>query len=189
MPDVAPMNRKSQGWLATLFSWGQRRQSHEAEKLYASAIEVARRPSIYQRFGVIDSVDGRFDALSLVVILIMRRLQNCGEDGKEISQQLFDSMFADMDLSLREMGAGDIGVSKRVRVMAEAFLGRLQAYVTALDNNDRAALATALRRNLFRHDTTADPLGNGAVDYVFALASKINNLDQDDLLLGNLNLS
>ena len=45
----------------------------------------------------------------------------------------FDSMFADMDLSLREMGAGDIGVSKRVRVMAEAFLGRLDAYVTALD--------------------------------------------------------
>ena len=84
---------------------------------------------------------------------------------------------------LREMGAGDIGVSKRVRVMAEAFLGRLQAYVTALDNNDRIALATALQRELFRHDTTADPLGNGAVDYVFALALEITNLDQDDLLL------
>ena len=62
---------------------------------------------------------------SLVVILIMRKLKNCGADGKEISQQLFDSMFADMDLSLREMGAGDIGVSKRVRTMAEAFWGVL----------------------------------------------------------------
>ena len=119
----------------------------------------------------------------------MRRLQNCGADGKEISQQLFDSMFADMDLSLREMGAGDIGVSKRVRVMAEAFLGRLDAYVTALDNNDRVALNAALLRHLFRDDTDADPLNCGAVDYVFALASEINNLDQDDLLLGNLNLS
>ena len=116
------MNKKSQGWLATLFSWGHRRQSREAEKLYAAAIEVARRPVLYQQFGVQDSVDGRFDSLSLVVILIMRQLKNCGVDGKEISQQLFDSMFADMDLSLREMGAGDIGVSKRVRVMAEAFL-------------------------------------------------------------------
>ena len=98
-------------------------------------------------------------------------------------------MFADMDLSLREMGAGDIGVSKRVRVMAEAFLGRLDAYVTALDSNDRVALGAALLRNLFRDDTDADPLSNGAVDYVFALASEINNLDQDDLLHGNLNLS
>ena len=71
----------------------------------------------------------------------MRQLKNCGDAGKEISQQLFDSMFADMDLSLREMGAGDIGVSKRVRIMAEAFMGRLEAYVTALDNDDRTALA------------------------------------------------
>ena len=183
------MNKKSQGWLFNIFSWGQRRQSREAEKLYTAAIEVARRPVFYQQFGVRDSVDGRFDSLSLVVILIMRQLKNCGADGKEISQQLFDSMFADMDLSLREMGAGDIGVSKRVRVMAEAFLGRLDAYVTALDNNDRAALGAALRRNLFRDDIDADPLGNGAVDYVFALASETTNLDQDDLLLGNLNLS
>ena len=60
------MNKKSQGWLATLFSWGQRRQSREAEKLYAAAIEVARRPVFYQQFGVQDSVDGRFDTLSLV---------------------------------------------------------------------------------------------------------------------------
>ena len=183
------MNKKSQGWLATLFSWGKRRQSREAEKLYAAAIELARRPVFYQQFGVQDSVDGRFDSLSVVVILIMRRLQLCGADGKEISQQLFDSMFADMDLSLREMGAGDIGVSKRVRIMAEAFLGRLDAYVTALDNNDRAALGAALRRNLFRDNIDADPLSNGAVDYVFALALEITNLDQDDLLVGNLSLA
>ena len=183
------MNTKSQGGLANLFSWGQRRQSSEAEKLYAAAIDVARRPVFYSQFGVQDTVDGRFDSLSLVVILIMRRLKSCGVDGREFSQQLFDSMFADMDLSLREMGAGDIGVSKRVRVMAEAFLGRLEAYVTALDNNDRAALEAALRRNLFRNNDNTDPLGNGAVDYVFALSSEITNLDRDDLLLGNLNLS
>lgn len=183
------MNQKSQGWLATLFSWGQRRQSCEAEKLYAAAIKVARRPVFYVQFGVQDTVDGRFDSLSLVVILIMRRLRDCGTDGREFSQQLFDSMFADMDLSLREMGAGDIGVSKRVRVMSEAFFGRLQAYVTALDNNDRAALGEALRRNLFREGNNADPLGNGAVDYVFALATEITNLNRDDLLLGKLNLS
>ena len=51
------------------------------------------------------------------------------------------------------------------------------------------ALRLALGRNLFRFDTDTDPLDNGAVDYVFALASEITNLAQDDLLLGNLNLS
>ena len=178
--------QKSQGWLSTLFSWGRRRQSREAEKLYAAAIEVARARVYWHSACKI--------LLMVVLTSDFDSYINCGDyklrdDGKEISQQLFDSMFADMDLSLREMGAGDIGVSKRVRVMAEAFLGRLDAYVTALDNNDRVELGAALRRNLFRDDTDADPLGNGAVDYVFALASEITNLDQYDLLLGNLNLS
>ena len=75
---------------------------------------MARRPVFYQQFGVQDSVDGRFDSLVLVVILIMRRLKNCGSDGKRSANSFLTPMFADMDLSLREMGAGDIGVSKRV---------------------------------------------------------------------------
>ena len=182
------MNKKSQGWLETLFSWGERRQKREGERLYSSAIGLARQSLLYKKYGVQDSVDGRFDALSLIVILIMRRLKSCGQEGKEISQQLFDSMFADMDLSLREMGAGDIGVSKRVRIMAEAFMGRLDVYVNALDNEDRDELANALRRNLFRGDVLIDPLKNGAVDYVFALAEEITNLKSDRLLAGNLDL-
>ena len=189
LADGAPMNKKSQGWLKDLFSLGQKRQALEAEKLYTVATRLARRPVFYQKFGVQDTVDGRFDALSLIVILIMRRLKNCGQEGKEISQQLFDSMFADMDLSLREMGAGDIGVSKRVRVMAEAFMGRLDAYVSALEDNDRTALAAALKRNLFRDDELIDPIKNGVVDYVFALAKEITNLDSSQLLSGNIDLS
>src|SRR6056300_2004329 len=188
MADVAPMNEKSQGWLATLFSWGKKRQTSESEKLYAAAIEVARRPVFYQQFGVQDSVDGRFDSLSLVVILIMRRLKNCGADGKEISQQLFDSMFADMDLSLREMGAGDIGVSKRVRVMAEAFMGRLESYVDAIDNHDKKSFSAALNRNLFRGNETIDPLANGLVDYLFALVKEIDNLPAEQVLAGKLDI-
>ena len=82
------MNKKSQGWLATLFSWGQMRQSREVEKLYAAAIKVARRPVFYEQFGVQDSIDGRFDTLTLVVILIMRRLNNCGSDGRQEVQHL-----------------------------------------------------------------------------------------------------
>ena len=180
------MKNKSQGWLATLFSWGQRRQSREAEKLYAAAIEIARHPVFYEQFGVQDSVDGRFDSLSLVVILIMRRLKNCGADGKEISQELFDALFADMDLSLREMGAGDIGVSKSVRVMAEAFMGRLNTYVTAIDEDDREAFSAALVRNLFRGNEAIDPLANGLVDYLLDLSKEIDTLPAKALLNGQI---
>ena len=92
-------------------------------------------------------------------------------------------MFADMDLSLREMGAGDIGVAKRVRVMAEAFMGRLDAYRAALDDADRKALAAALERNLLRGGETA---GDGLIDFVFELERRIAALDDNLLLSGRL---
>ena len=67
-------------------------------------------------------------------------------------------------------------------------MGRLDVYVDALDNNNKEELANALRRNLFRGDILIDPLKNGVVDYVFALAEEITNLDSDRLLAGNLDL-
>jgi cytochrome b pre-mRNA-processing protein 3 len=114
----------------------------------------------------------------------MRRLKGCGDEGAELSQHLFDSMFSDMDLSLREMGAGDIGVSKRVRVMAEAFMGRLDAYATALDNGDREALAAAIGRNLLRDE---GPASQQLVDFVLTLEARLSALDDAGLLAGRLN--
>jgi len=180
------MHEKAQGWLGNILSWGQRRQATESEKLYAEAVRLARDPVYFSAFGVQDDVDGRFDMLSLVVALVMRRLKAAGDGGKARSQELFDSMFADMDLSLREMGAGDIGVSKRVRTMAEAFMGRLDAYVDAVDGADRDALSAALTRNLFRGSPQADPIASGLVDAVFALVVKLDAVDDRALLAGRI---
>jgi len=166
-----------------MLGWGQRRQQEVSEVLYGNAVEMAREPAFFAEHGVADTVDGRFDALALVVALIMRRLKDCGAAGHELSQQLFDTMFADMDLSLREMGAGDIGVAKRVRVMAEAFMGRLDAYASALDNGDRVALAAALQRNLLRGDGAA---GEPLIDFVLGLEARIAGIDQETLLRGKL---
>lgn len=177
------MKSQETGWLGNLLGWGQRRQQEVSEVLYGNAVEMAREPAFFAEHGVADTVDGRFDALALVVALIMRRLKDCGEAGHELSQQLFDTMFADMDLSLREMGAGDIGVAKRVRVMAEAFMGRLDAYASALDGGDRVALAAALQRNLLRGDGKA---GEQLIDFVLELEARIAGIDRESLLRGKL---
>ena len=124
-----------------------------------------------------------------MVILVTRRLKSLEESVKSLSQDLFDSMFADMDLSLREMGAGDIGVSKRVRVMAEAFMGRLNTYVTAIYEDDREAFSAALVRNLFRGNEAIDPLANGLVDYLLDLSKEIDTLPAKVLLTGQIAVS
>jgi len=177
------MKSQETGWLGNMLGWGQRRQMQTCEVLYASAVEMARDPAFFADHGVADNVDGRFDALALVVSLVMRRLNSCGDAGAALSQELFDTMFADMDLSLREMGAGDIGVAKRVRVMAEAFMGRLDAYTAALDDADRKALAAAIGRNLLRGEGVPSP---ELVDFVLAMEMRLSALEDKVLLAGEL---
>ncbi|ADE38412.1 ubiquinol-cytochrome C chaperone family protein [Candidatus Puniceispirillum marinum] len=182
------MNSKENGWLKQMLGFGRKKQETIAEILYAQAITIARAPKLYIDYGVTDDVDGRFDALCLVVMLVMRRLKDI-EGGKDISQDLFDSMFADMDLSLREMGAGDIGVSKRVRVMAEGFMGRLENYALALDTGDDDMLASALARNLLRTPEAVDQVAqSGLVDFVRTLAQKIDTVSAQDMLAGQMHI-
>ena len=85
------MKEKVQAWLGNVLGWGRRRQSVSAEKLYADAIRLSRRPEFFQKYGVADDVDGRFDALSLIVIIVMRRLKSLDEGGKALSQDILCS--------------------------------------------------------------------------------------------------
>ncbi len=120
-----------------------------ATGLYGTAVDQARSPFFYTDHAVPDTVDGRFDMIALHVFLLMRRLK-AGDDGAaEVAQALYDVMFDDMDRSLREMGAGDLGVGRRVKSMAQAFSGRLAAYDAGLDGADDE-LRAALARNVFR---------------------------------------
>jgi cytochrome b pre-mRNA-processing protein 3 len=121
--------------------------------LYASAVSHARTPGFYlpppEGFGVPDTLDGRFNMIGLIVSLLIRRLNREGVAGEQAAQALFDAMFQDMDQSLRELGAGDLAVAKRVKEMWEALHGRAVSYGKALDAGDTAMMAEALRRNLW----------------------------------------
>lgn len=117
-----------------------------ARLLYESVVAQARRPDFYRDLGVPDTVDGRFELVALHGYLLLRRLRPL-DDGAGLAQALFDVIFADMDASLREMGAGDLGVGRRVKVMAKGFYGRMAAYDAGLAGE--APLSDALRRNLY----------------------------------------
>ena len=124
-------------------------------RLYGAAVAAAREPVFYLApevggFGVPDTLDGRFDLVGLHAFLLIRRLRALPERGPALAQAVFDAMFADMDMNLREMGVGDLSVGKRVRAMWEAFHGRALAYEAPLAAGDAAGLAAALARNVWR---------------------------------------
>lgn len=117
--------------------------------VYAQVVQQARDTRFFKEMEVPDTVDGRFEMVALHAFLVLRRLKGGSREASEFGQALFDEMFEDMDVSLREMGAGDMGVGKRVKAMVQAFYGRVAAYEGGLASGSEA-LEEALRRNVYR---------------------------------------
>lgn len=128
---------------------GKSSRQGNADALYGEAVAQARRTEFYTHMGVPDTVDGRFDMIALHVYLVLRRLKQGDDRCQLLAQALFDTMFTDMDRGLREMGAGDLGVGRRVKVMAKAFYGRVAAYDHGLTETN-GGLIDAILRNIFR---------------------------------------
>lgn len=120
-----------------------------ADRLYSAAVTQARRPEFYAVLGVPDTVDGRFEMIALHVFLLLYRLKHDHPASAALAQAVFDAMFRDMDRSLREMGAGDLGVGRRVKRMAEGLSGRIEAYDGGLESSDEAVLCAAVSRNVY----------------------------------------
>lgn len=179
--------------LSRLFGKDKTREA--ARDAYRDVIIQARTPGFYNRMGVPDTVEGRFDMITLHMFLVLRRLKRAessasqGESARiaRFSQSLFDVMFKDMDDSLRQLGVGDLSVGKKVRGLAENFYGRLSAYEAALTAEDEDALALSLQRNIIglaEGDATVSPGARSLSAYVREADAALAEQAQDRLLLG-----
>src|SRR6266581_6622344 len=118
-----------------------------AELAYGRIVEQAREPGFFIDGGVPDTVDGRFELICLHAFLYLHRLKREQQRAAPLGQWFFDTMFADFDRSLREMGTGDLSVGREIKRMAEAFYGRVAAYENGLAGDD-SVLQPALARNI-----------------------------------------
>ena len=156
-----------------------------AELAYGRVVEQARQPGFFLEFGVPDTVDGRFELICLHGFLYLHRLKREHKRAAPLAQRFFDTMFADFDRSLREMGVGDLGVGREVKRMAQAFYGRIAAYEEGLASGD-AVLRPALARNLFGTARPNPARVEAMADYVRREAAGLGRQDLDELLSGRL---
>lgn len=146
-------------------------------------MDQARQPRFYTDFGVPDTVDGRFEMVTLHAFLVIRRLKGASESSSDAAQALFDLMFEDMDVSLREMGAGDMGIGKRVKAMVQAFYGRIASYEAGLVGEE-GELEEALLRNVY---ATVKPDETSVADlarYLRAQSAHMSAVDLQDVERG-----
>jgi cytochrome b pre-mRNA-processing protein 3 len=171
------------------------RHTHNIQGLYGAIVAQARSTAFYTRFGVADSVDGRFELIVLHLVLVLRRLGGEQEEARaqpaaaagfgRIGQRLFDLFCRDLDDNLREMGVGDLAVPRKMRKFGEAFYGRQAAYGAALDAADEGALEKALARNILGMVETSENAARLA-RYVRTAAERLAGEAGDELLAGGV---
>jgi cytochrome b pre-mRNA-processing protein 3 len=151
-----------------------------AEAVYRRTAERARSAELFEGCGIPDSLDGRFDALALHAALMVDRLRR-EPDGEALAQAFFDAMFRHLDLTLRELGVQDLGVGRRIKVMAEGFHGRALAYRAALAGGP-VPLAEVLLRNAYGGNPPADASAVGRLEvYVIGYSAELARTPRADL--------
>jgi len=171
-------------------------------RLYDTIVQAARRPEPYERWGVPDSLDGRFDMLVLHAFVVFRRLgalmreEAARTSVKEyqtepggLSQALFDHLIRDLDSNLRESGVSDMRIGSKVKARTRAFYGRVSAYEAGLAEADDVTLRDALDRNVYTTVETPDAGLTALAAYLRRLVADADRWTWDDLARGTVSLA
>jgi len=161
------------------------RYEREAHDLYVSLVQRARSPIFFNELGIPDTPEGRFEVIVLHAFLLIHRLNQDSSQTSELSQQLFDVLFGDMDSALREMGVGDVGVGKRLKKMVQSFYGRAAAYEEAVGAGGMG-LKEALQRNLYGLENTTTGPVEVLEAYVNEQIRHLSGLETQALLEGKV---
>ncbi len=181
---------QKRGWWRRFWpAKGEARQRRAtAFEAYRQIVARARRPVLYQEWGVPDTHDGRFEAVGLEAMLLMRRLRQAGPAGVAMAQEIFNVMFADMDGSVREQGVGDLKVGKYIKRMAGSFLARARELDGPIDRGDRNDLAKHLTR--YFHGTAAEaPSMKKLAEDLLQTDRLLQGVSDADLLRGIIDVS
>lgn len=150
--------------------------------LWHKVVELARDPDWYARGGVADTVPGRFDAITLVLALVMRRMDGQPEL-RAPSARLTELFVSDMDGQLRQSGVGDLAMAKRMGKLMSVLAGRMEVLEQALTQPDDAELIAVIERNVTLNEG-ADVAAIAA--RVRQLAARLAAIGNDDLLAGRI---
>jgi len=148
--------------------------------LWHRTVELSRDPAWYANHGVADTVQGRFDMITLVLGMVLLRMER-EERLKPGSVYLTELFVDDIDGQLRETGMGDPTLGKQMGRLVSVLGGRIGALRGA--GRDKSAVAEVVVRN-----AAVEGDGQAVARALVAFAENLDRTDADALLAGNVTL-
>lgn len=152
--------------------------------LYEKMTKLSRNKNFYRACNFLDTIDGRFEMLLLHIILLVRKLNNEGED--YLAQLVVDLMFSTIDLSFREEGVGDLSIPKKMKKVGKVFYGRIASLDNILKIEDKSKrkdeTISYFIRNAFLSDENYRADAEKLSNYVNSLDKLLKNKEVEDIL-------
>ncbi len=148
-----------------MLKWLQRKAENKRieQQIYERIVAQARSPVFYAQCDISDTMEGRFEMITLHLCLVLQRLKAEPTIGPSLGRRLIELVIADMDDALRQIGIGDTSVPRRVKKAAAAIGERVRAYAPGLSEDaglveSTARLQAELLTYVFRREAGHDPV-------------------------------
>ncbi|MEL7545310.1 MAG: ubiquinol-cytochrome C chaperone family protein [Pseudomonadota bacterium] len=161
--------------------FGKQREMRQAgDAWHRWILSHARDPAPFEAALVQDTLEGRFQMVTLVSTLVLRALREFGSDGRDRADMVYREVFSGFDHALREEGVGDASIARRMRKMGEEFFGLARRVDASFEAEDpKPELIDTLVQNGIATDGTAAPL----IDWLLQVQAKLKqDLNPDTLL-------
>ena len=160
----------------------------QEDKLYNKILLLSRNKLFYTKCGLSDTFQNRINLIFLhISFLFIRKKQKVKNSSyKQFDQKLFDLIFKKIDSNMREIGYGDIMVSKKMKFLIKVFYNILldsEKYTKKNLKNKSLYLVKYLSLN----DNKKSTINIELVDYFDKYQAFCFDLAPDSVLHGDLN--
>lgn len=137
-----------------VFNSGESINQRAADKLYSTILAQSEDAAWTEILQLERSFRGEHALTVLHVWMVLYRLRNEDEKGRQLSQVLYDSFQDDLEQRIIAEGV-KVGINIWLKKMEQTFYGNSLAYDSAMQGN-QGQLAEALYRNIFQSQGEQD---------------------------------
>ena len=156
-------------------------------KLYTKIVLLTRNKLFYTKFDLIDAFQNRIHLIFIHISFIFIKIKQNNKDQiyKIFYQKMFDLIFNNIELNMREIGYGDVTINKNMRFLTKTFYN-------VLLNCEKYKQMKAKEKNIFFNkylkQKNINKIANnkGLIEYFNKYAAFCFDLGPDSVLKGEL---
>ena len=155
--------------------------------LYNNILSLSRNKLFYTKFALDDTFHNRISLIFFHISFIFIKVNKSENenDYKIFYQKLFDTVFDQIEMNMRELGYGDVTVNKNMKFLVKSFYNIL-FFCEKFDQKKKEYKRTFFKESLECNNNKKTPNYDNLIDYFQDFQTFCFDLSSDSVLKGEL---